>query len=425
MRRIRSRTSGAAILFIVWSLTMAIGAAAAHAAAAQVVEIEFDLQDEILRAPPQTHRLLTQPIQAENVGRRCAMRAVAENNSSVHEGNDLIVMSGESTVTLFDVERGDGAITNGDGLLTLGTTVTIDMRLGPDNLSSGGYRLFAVCEPPPGCETSPALSIGVAPANQDVELGGDASFEVTLTNTGDEDFASVSVDASVDADLDVAACGSNGPLAVGGERSYSCSAEGVDAEFDLILLANATGVDPLCKAADAANAHVAVQPPSCATNPDLTVTVVPMDQEVPVDGDASFQVTVTNSGDEDLEDVAVASSVAACDKDIGALAVGEDFSYSCTAAGVGGDLIVSFDADGRGVSDPEVCEALGSVAATVGNPTTTTMGTTTTTSSIPTRIDTGTGDAPGPAVPVGVLAVFGLGIAALATGAYGVARKER
>jgi hypothetical protein len=52
MKRIITRTSGVAILFIVWSLTMAIGAAAAHAQ--QIVEIEFDVQEEycVLRHRP-------------------------------------------------------------------------------------------------------------------------------------------------------------------------------------------------------------------------------------------------------------------------------------------------------------------------------------------------------------------------------------
>jgi hypothetical protein len=261
----------------------------------------------------------------------------------------------------------------------------------------------------------------VVPEDQEVVIGGDASFDVTLTNNGNDDFITVDVDSSIDA------CDTGiGALAAGASHSYSCTAVGVDTDTDASLHAVGQAEDQACVASADATVHIE-STQQCTTKPDLTVTVAPLDQEVPVDGDASFQVTVTNSGDEDLQDVVVASSVAACDQNIGDLAVGAESSYSCTATGVGGDLIVSFDADGRGVSDPEVCEALGSVAATVGNPppTTTTTKATTTTSSIPIKIPTGTGDAPGIVVPVGVLAVFGLGIAALAAGTYGVTRKER
>jgi hypothetical protein len=425
MKRIITRTSGVAILFIVWSLTMAIGAAAAHAQ--QIVEIEFDVQEEVLRAPPQTHRLLTQNISAENVGKECALAAIADNNSSEHQGNDLVVTSGGSTVTLFDVERENGARTDGDGLLTLGTTVTIDMVLGEDDVSSGGYRVFALCQPLVECTTSPALSIVVAPAEQEVDPGGDASFDVTVTNTGDEPFASVNVDASVDVGLSVDGCDQAiGALGVGAATSYSCTAEGVETDFDLVLTGNAQGEDAMCEAVGAAQARVnASSSQACTTNPALTVTVAPADQDVPEDGDATFQVTVKNSGDDDLVNVAVVSSVAACDKSVGNLAVGAEFSYSCTAAGVGGDLSVSFEADGEGVSDREFCLAEGSAGATVGNPPPPTTKPPTTTPKTPTGVPTGIGEAGSPAVPIGALAVVALGITVLGVGTYRIARKER
>jgi hypothetical protein len=301
------------------------------------------------------------------------------------------------------------------------------MRLGEEQLqSSGGYRVFALCDTVPGCTTEPAFTIGVTPEDQEVAAGGDASFEVTLTNSGGEPFTSVEVEPSVDTNVDVNVdtCASVEPLAVGIQSSYSCTAEGVEADFNLILTGNAQGEDPLCQAAGAAKAHVAVTPTSCA-NPALTVTVAPENQEVPVDGDASFQVTVTNSGDEDLENVAVVSNVAACSKSVGNLAVGAEFSYSCTAEGVGGDLNVSFDASGEGVIDPEFCLASGSAGATVGNPPPPTTKPPTTTPKTPTGVPTGIGEAGSPAVPIGALAVVALAITVLGVGAYRIARRER
>jgi hypothetical protein len=153
--------------------------------------------------------------------------------------------------------------------------------------------------------------------------------------------------------------------------------------------------------------------------------VAPADQDVPEDGDATFQVTVKNSGDDDLVNVAVVSSVAACDKSVGNLAVGAEFSYSCTAAGVGGDLSVSFEADGEGVSDREFCLAEGSAGATVGNPPPPTTKPPTTTPKTPTGVPTGIGEAGSPAVPIGALAVVALGITVLGVGTYRIARRDR
>jgi hypothetical protein len=334
-------------------------------------------------------------------------------------------------VTLFNVERGPNVRTDGDGRITLGARVQITMRLGEEQLqSSGGYRVFAVCDTPPPTECltepEPAFTIGVTPEDQEVAAGGDASFEVTLTNSGGEPFTSVEVEPSVDTDVDanVDTCASVGPLAVGAQSSYSCTAEGVEADFTLILTGNAQGENPLCQAVGAATASVAVTSTSCA-NPALTVTVAPENQEVPVDGDATFQVTVKNSGDDDLVNVAVVSSVAACDKSVGNLAVGAEFSYSCTAAGVGGDLNVSFDASGEGVIDPEFCLASGSAGAIVGNPTTTTTTTTTKKPKTPIGVPTGIGVPGTSAVPIGALAVVALGITVLGVGTYRIARKER
>ena len=54
-----------------------------------------------------------------------------------------------------------------------------------------------------------------------------------------------------------------------------------------------------------------------------------------IGGDASLEIVVTNTGDVDLQNVAVTNPKAPdCDRLIGALSAGASFSYSCTASGV-------------------------------------------------------------------------------------------
>ena len=414
MRRIRSTTRGVAILFIVWSVMMAIGAAVA-----QVEDIVQIPVDTVVRGEPGSIHLLAEvTVPAEKVGAQCSVHETSENNRSVHPNTDLIVTSGGGSVTLFDVEREGGGRTDGDGLLTLGETARIDVRLGADGVFSGGF-IVGLCQTIITCG-SPALSIGVAPPDQEVVSGGDANFDVTVTNTGDEPFLSVNVDSSV------AACdlSSQNLLGLGQTTSYSCTATGVTEDLAATFAAAAVGQDPTCSASASAGAAVTVLQ-ACNSNPALTITVVPGDQDVPDGGDADFQVTVTNTGDEDMVGVAVDSSVAACDNTIGALAVGAETSYACKAAGVETDLNVSFAVTGEGVTQGALCSASDDAAARVGNPpppTTTT--TTTTTPRTPTGVPTGTGDGGSPTVPVAALVVAGLGLAVIGAGTYRVTRRE-
>ena len=109
--------------------------------------------------------LATAPVPAEFQGSKCNVSAEADNNSSVHPGNDLIVASGFDSVTLFDVEREAGALTTASGDLTLGSEVTVSLSLGPDGIFSGGITVtIGSCEtvttttPPPSETTTTTTS---------------------------------------------------------------------------------------------------------------------------------------------------------------------------------------------------------------------------------------------------------------------------
>ena len=105
--------------------------------------------------------LATVPVPAELQGSSCNVQSEAENQSSVHPGNDLIVASGSDSVTLFNVEREAGALTTASGDLTLGSEVIVSLSLGPDGVFSGGIIVtIGSCEtvttttPPPSETTS-------------------------------------------------------------------------------------------------------------------------------------------------------------------------------------------------------------------------------------------------------------------------------
>ena len=398
---------------------MAIGAAVAQQEDVVVIPIT------VVRGDPGSVHLIDPPgvvpVAPDRVGLTCLVGAESTNQGSVHPNTDLIVTSGGTSVVIPDVEREAGGVIFGEGLLILGETAQIEVRLGIDGVFSGGFAVGLCREIIETCG-DPALSIGVAPADQQVAAGGDANFDVTVTNTGDEPFLSVDVDSSI------AACDSSiGAMALGAQSSYTCTATDVTEDLAATFAAAAAGQDPTCAATANAGAAVTVLQ-ACNSNPALTITVVPGDQDVPDGGDADFQVTVANTGDEDMVDVAVDSSVAACDNAVGDLAVGAETSYACKAVGVETDLNVSFAVAGEGVTQGALCSASDDTAARVGNPppppppppTTTT----TTTPRTPTGVPTGTGGTGSPSVPVAALAVAGLGLAVIGAGTYRVIRRE-
>ncbi len=75
------------------------------------------------------------------VGWLCAGTAQTENNASEHPNNDFILASGGASATILNWEREAGAITSMSGTLVLGDSITVDLRLGPDGISSGGVLI--------------------------------------------------------------------------------------------------------------------------------------------------------------------------------------------------------------------------------------------------------------------------------------------
>jgi uncharacterized repeat protein (TIGR01451 family) len=69
--------------------------------------------------------------------------------------------------------------------------------------------------------------------------------------------------------------------------------------------------------------------------PDVAISKSPPTQTIVTNGNADFTITVTNTGDVDLNNVTVTDPlVPACDNNIGALSVGASNSYACTDTGV-------------------------------------------------------------------------------------------
>jgi predicted extracellular nuclease len=97
--------------------------------------------------------LLAEAPTGSDVGCEAAVSATAHNNESIHIGNDLIVASGGNQVVLADVESAVGKVTNANGTLVLGDTITVTLVLGqadegrPRSVFSAGMTVTVSCIP--------------------------------------------------------------------------------------------------------------------------------------------------------------------------------------------------------------------------------------------------------------------------------------
>jgi hypothetical protein len=88
----------------------------------------------------------------------CTGTAQTENNASENDDNDFILTSGSSSAQILNWEAVAGAIVSMSGTLVLGESITVDLRMGLDRVSSGGVRIVLTCSPPPPPETTTTTS---------------------------------------------------------------------------------------------------------------------------------------------------------------------------------------------------------------------------------------------------------------------------
>lgn len=141
------RPAGVVFLAAATVLTLQVGVLA------QDVSIEIPLDTVVRGAEGSQHHLGSAVVPEELRGRTCRVVARAENQGSVHPGNDLIVTSGNDVLVLAGVEDEPFGEVVGQGELTLGAQVDVVLVLGPDEVFSAGIDIEITC-PVPATTTS-------------------------------------------------------------------------------------------------------------------------------------------------------------------------------------------------------------------------------------------------------------------------------
>lgn len=130
------------------------------------------------------------------VGETCGVSARAENQSSVHPGNDLVIESGGGEIILHDVEAQPGGVVTATGTLVLGETIVITLVMGADEVFSAGIEVRFQCPPTEVTTTTEATTTTVSATTITAEAtttseapttsSGPATTEPTSTTVRDE-----------------------------------------------------------------------------------------------------------------------------------------------------------------------------------------------------------------------------------------------
>lgn len=135
------------------ALLGAVIVAAPAIAQAETIHIEIDGTTYGAEGSITTVAELT--VDPAMVGATCTGSTQTANNASQHPNNDFILSSGTSTTVIPDWEREAGAVVNTSMSLVLGDTITVELRLGSHQVSSGMVTIALACaQPPPPTTTT-------------------------------------------------------------------------------------------------------------------------------------------------------------------------------------------------------------------------------------------------------------------------------
>ena len=146
---------------------------------ATIIEVPIDL---VLRGPEDSvHLVETLSVESDLLGHQCAVSVVSHNQSSSHPGSDILVESGGTQVVVEDVESSPFVVIEGQGALTLGSSITVSVRLGPDGVFSGGMTVTIDCDAPPPASTTTTSAPDVSGTSTSLTTTTQATTTTTAT----------------------------------------------------------------------------------------------------------------------------------------------------------------------------------------------------------------------------------------------------
>ncbi|MEZ4605643.1 MAG: SdrD B-like domain-containing protein [Deinococcales bacterium] len=175
-----------------------------------------------------------------------------------------------------------------------------------------------------------------------VNMGSDVTFDIVVTNTGDVPLSNVVVSDPLAENCSRVI----GDLAVGQSVSYSCILLGLNSNITNVAMVEGSYNGQTVGDVDSSSIQVSLTPaPSLDIRKDAEGENT---RSITRGSDVSFEIVVTNTGNVPLSNVRVADALAPdCARQIGELAVGLSFSYTCVLNNVQASLTNIATADGE------------------------------------------------------------------------------
>ena len=132
-------------------------------------DVEVPQGTQVIEGPAGSTHPFSAPVPSNAVGLTCTAIDIADNNASVHLGNNIILTSAGGQIVMRNVEREPGVTTSGEGTLVLGTEITATIVLSPEpnwydrSIFSGVHIVRVTCELPPPETTTTTTSTTVPP----------------------------------------------------------------------------------------------------------------------------------------------------------------------------------------------------------------------------------------------------------------------
>ncbi len=145
---------------LIVSLVVLMVGVISSVASAQTGDVDIPL-NRVHRGDP-GERFLEAEISADNqIGWTCLVILDRRNNSSTHEGTNLIIESGTNTVAFMNIES--EAFDEASRVFVIDGDIRVYTQIGEDGVSSMGFLLEFECTPPPD-ETTTTTHVDPPPS---------------------------------------------------------------------------------------------------------------------------------------------------------------------------------------------------------------------------------------------------------------------
>ena len=135
---------------IIAGVSAAVAILVGTAIAASAVElISIPIDGIVVGVEGDVILVATAEVPVEFVGQTCEIVGETDNQEFIHDSNDLLIVNGGQTLVVPNFEDEGFIIHQAGEFDEMSPKIDVFVRLGPDGVSSGGFRVIVDCDKTP------------------------------------------------------------------------------------------------------------------------------------------------------------------------------------------------------------------------------------------------------------------------------------